>query len=92
MFSVREPLWSDRGANPPFYSTQFSHDISSSGKNKMRSPTLNQNEKYPNQRKTQTTTGELQPRKTRHAGNGFGPPLTGCDPTSNRHDLTPNPP
>jgi hypothetical protein len=43
----REPLWSGRGANPPFYSTQSSHDTLSSEKNKMSSPTPNQNEKYP---------------------------------------------
>ena len=69
-----ELLWSDRGANPPFYSTQSSHDTSSSVKNKMSLPTPNQNEKYPN---PHSITRDPRPRKTRqtHAGRGSGPTL-----------------
>ena len=62
MNGKREPLWSGRGANPPFYSTQSPHDTSSSAKNKMSSSTLNQNEKYPN---SHVTSRDPRPRKTR---------------------------
>jgi hypothetical protein len=67
MLNYREPLPCGWSVNPPFYSNPHMtpHQVQ---KMKMSSLTPNQNEKYPNQRKTHATTGD--PRIWLHCGFG----------------------